>query len=163
MFVDLGGVIDRVHQNLVLFLMILTAEDVSKVRFGGLTQGSIQTLRLLKDAFGVVFRITKDVQYEVLDNVERKSTSSVKYVDEESSDGETEEDMDQDDEEVDYGDPQDDDGNDEGMVEDDDDDDMEQESDDADELDDRSKKVERVTYLLSCLGIGYSNVNRRAT
>lgn len=39
--------------------MALTPEDVSRVKLGPLTQHTIETLRLLKDFFGVVFKITQ--------------------------------------------------------------------------------------------------------
>lgn len=45
--------------------MILTPEDVSKVRFGSeLTVQSIDTLRILRDAFGVIFKIKEDIEIE---------------------------------------------------------------------------------------------------
>lgn len=56
-----GGVVDRSHQSLILLLMVLGPEDVCKVRFGSeLTDQAIMTLRLLKDAFGVIFKIKKE-------------------------------------------------------------------------------------------------------
>ena len=56
-----GGVVDSSHQPLVLQLMVMGPEDVCKVRFGQLTEASVRTLRLLRDAFGVVFKIKQDV------------------------------------------------------------------------------------------------------
>jgi RNA 3'-terminal phosphate cyclase-like protein len=57
-----GGVIDSTHQPLVLMLMTMGPEDVCKVRFGSvLTQQSISTLQLIKDAFGTVFKIKSEV------------------------------------------------------------------------------------------------------
>jgi RNA 3'-terminal phosphate cyclase-like protein len=38
-------------------MMVLTPEDVSKVRFGELSEQAVDTLRLLRDAFGVTFKI----------------------------------------------------------------------------------------------------------
>ena len=56
-----GGVVDSSHQPLILQMMVLGPEDVCKVRFGSeLTPQAMETLRLLKDAFGVVFKIKKD-------------------------------------------------------------------------------------------------------
>ena len=52
-----GGIIDSVHQPLILQMMVLTPEDVSKVRFGELSEQAVDTLRLLRDAFGVTFKI----------------------------------------------------------------------------------------------------------
>eukprot|EP00605_Chrysophyceae_sp_TOSAG23-4_P000621 GSChrysophyteH1.ASY1.ANO1.700.1 assembled CDS len=58
-----GGVIDCSHQPLVLMLMAMGPEDVCKVRFGSeLTPQSVKTLQLLRDAFGVVFKISKDFE-----------------------------------------------------------------------------------------------------
>lgn len=55
-----GGVIDRTHQSLILQLLVLGPEDVCKVRFGVLTDNAIQTLRVMRDAFGVVFKIKRE-------------------------------------------------------------------------------------------------------
>ena len=52
-----GGVIDSTHQSLILQLMVICPEDVCKVRFGELTEQSIRTLRILRDAFGIIFKI----------------------------------------------------------------------------------------------------------
>eukprot|EP01038_Epipyxis_sp_PR26KG_P012797 gene12797-17157_t len=90
-----GGVIDRSHQPLILQLMVLTPEDVSKVRFGEeLTEQAVLCLQLLRDAFGVVFKIKEDVMM-------------INHKEEE--------------------------------------------------------QVERKTLILSCLGIGFTNVNRKVT
>lgn len=56
-----GGIIDSFHQPLVLMLMVVTPEDVNKVRFGVLTDQAVRTLRLLRDAFGVTFKIKEDL------------------------------------------------------------------------------------------------------
>jgi len=55
-----GGAIDSYNQSLALTLMCLSAEDVSRVRTGPLTEHSIGTLRLLRDFFGVSFQISAD-------------------------------------------------------------------------------------------------------
>jgi RNA 3'-terminal phosphate cyclase-like protein len=55
-----GGVVDSSHQSLVLILMILCPEDVCKVRFGQLSDNAIGTLRLIRDIFGVVFKLKED-------------------------------------------------------------------------------------------------------
>jgi len=58
--IERGGVIDTTHQPLVLQLMAIGPEDVSKVRVGStLSVQAIKTLQLLKDAFGVVFKIKR--------------------------------------------------------------------------------------------------------
>ncbi len=51
------GCVDSSHQSLVLLLMALCPEDISRVRLGKLTGYTIQYLRYLKDFFGVTFKI----------------------------------------------------------------------------------------------------------
>jgi RNA 3'-terminal phosphate cyclase-like protein len=69
--VALGGTVDTLSQWIVLLLMTLCPEDVSKVRFGKLSEfsyfsriiaanESIQFLRDLKEVLGVVFKIKPD-------------------------------------------------------------------------------------------------------
>lgn len=56
-----GGVVDCMHQPLVLVLMAMGPEDVCKVKFGEeLTQSAVQTLQILKDAFSCVFKIKRE-------------------------------------------------------------------------------------------------------
>jgi len=55
-----GGVCDSAHQSLLLLLMILCPEDVSKVRLGALTPYTIESLRLYKEIFGVTFKLKPD-------------------------------------------------------------------------------------------------------
>ena len=55
-----GGVIDAANQPTALLLMALGPEDVSRVRLGPLTPFAIETLRLIKDFFGLVFQIEVD-------------------------------------------------------------------------------------------------------
>jgi len=54
-----GGCVDSSHQSLVFTLMALTVGDVSRVVVGALSKQGIQTLQLLRDAFGVVFQVKK--------------------------------------------------------------------------------------------------------
>ena len=42
--------------------MALTPEDISRVRVGTLSKYSIRTLRLLKDAFDIEFKLKADVE-----------------------------------------------------------------------------------------------------
>ena len=56
-----GGITDSSHQALLLQLMVLTPEDVSKVRLVYLAEHSMDVLRLLYDAFGVMFKLKDDV------------------------------------------------------------------------------------------------------
>ena len=55
-----GGCIDSGAQSIAFLLMCLGPEDVSRIRVGTLTQYSIVTLRLLKKAFGVEFKVRAD-------------------------------------------------------------------------------------------------------
>ena len=54
------GAADGTHQPLLLTLMTLTPEDVSRVRLGPLTPQAVETLRLLRDFVGVTFQIDAD-------------------------------------------------------------------------------------------------------
>jgi hypothetical protein len=56
--VERGGCIDSRAQPLVLLLMALGPEDVSRVRLGQLSPAAVATLRLLKAFFGVTFKLT---------------------------------------------------------------------------------------------------------
>ena len=57
-----GGCIDTASQSLAFLWMVLTPEDVSRIRVGTLSQYSIETLRLIKEAFGVEFKVTPDME-----------------------------------------------------------------------------------------------------
>lgn len=60
------GCVDRTHQPLVLLLMALGPEDVAKCRMSALTPAAIQTLRDIRDALGVVFKLRIVEDDEVL-------------------------------------------------------------------------------------------------
>lgn len=55
-----GGCVDSISQTLVLLMMVLGPNDVSKVRVGELTPFTIQYLRDLQDFFGSQFKITQE-------------------------------------------------------------------------------------------------------
>jgi RNA 3'-terminal phosphate cyclase-like protein len=57
-----GGCIDTSCQSLALLWMCLTPEDVSRIRLGTLSQYTIETLRLLKRAFDVEFKVTPEME-----------------------------------------------------------------------------------------------------
>jgi len=57
-----GGCIDTASQSLAFLWMALTPEDVSRLRVGTLSQYSIETLRLIKQAFDVEFKVTPDME-----------------------------------------------------------------------------------------------------
>ncbi len=59
-----GGCVDTVGQSLVLLLMALGPEDVSRVRVGQLSPHAMHTLRLIRDALGVTFKIRADPETE---------------------------------------------------------------------------------------------------
>lgn len=53
-----SGFVDSCCQPLAFLLMVLTPEDVSRVLVGPLTAAGVQMLRLLRDFFGVRFKIS---------------------------------------------------------------------------------------------------------
>ena len=55
-----GGVIDSSNQPLILLLMSLGPEDVSRVRMGTPTAAAVETLRHVRDFFGVTFQVDDD-------------------------------------------------------------------------------------------------------
>mmetsp|Transcript_4818 Transcript_4818/g.5568 ORF Transcript_4818/g.5568 Transcript_4818/m.5568 type:complete len:384 (-) Transcript_4818:170-1321(-) len=55
-----GGCIDTGAQSIALLLMCLGPEDVSRIRVGTLSQYSIVSLRLFKQAFDVEFKVKAD-------------------------------------------------------------------------------------------------------
>jgi len=57
-----GGCIDTSHQSLMFLLMVLSPEDVTKIRIGKLSAYSIRYLQNLKSFFGITFKITPDVE-----------------------------------------------------------------------------------------------------
>ncbi|KAJ1483125.1 hypothetical protein T484DRAFT_2616214 [Baffinella frigidus] len=52
-----GGTVDSANQGLVLMLAVLCPEDVSRIRLGKLAPQTVRLLRLLRDIFGVVYKI----------------------------------------------------------------------------------------------------------
>lgn len=57
-----GGCIDTSLQSLAFLWMALTPEDVSRIRVGTLSQYSMESLRLIKRAFDVEFKVTPDME-----------------------------------------------------------------------------------------------------
>ena len=57
-----GGCVGSTDQSLVVLLMALGPEDVSRLRTGPLTAYTIQTLRHVRDFFGVTFKIVADAE-----------------------------------------------------------------------------------------------------
>jgi RNA 3'-terminal phosphate cyclase-like protein len=56
------GCVDTSNQALVLLLMVLGPEDVSKVRLGKLSPYTIGVLRHIRDFFGTTFKIAPDAE-----------------------------------------------------------------------------------------------------
>jgi RNA 3'-terminal phosphate cyclase-like protein len=61
-----GGCVDTGVQSLVVLLMCLTPEDVSRVRIGTLSPYTIESLRLLKMALGVEFKCRPDPETKTI-------------------------------------------------------------------------------------------------
>ena len=67
-----GGCVDTRNQSLVLLLMAMASEGVSRVLMGDLTDYTIEFLRHLKDFFGVMFKVetrpdsTGDIQRQLV-------------------------------------------------------------------------------------------------
>ncbi len=59
--VSRSGCVDTSHQSLACLFMVLASEDVSKISVGKLSDYTIAYLRMLYEFFGVVFKITPDV------------------------------------------------------------------------------------------------------
>ncbi|CEF98801.1 RNA 3'-terminal phosphate cyclase/enolpyruvate transferase, alpha/beta [Ostreococcus tauri] len=57
-----GGVVDSTHQSLALILLACGPEQVSRVRLGQLTPRAIDTLRVIKSFFGVVFHVQPEIE-----------------------------------------------------------------------------------------------------
>ena len=55
-----GGCVDTSSQSIVLLWMCLGPEDVARIRLGTLSQYTITSLRLFKQAFGVEFKVRAD-------------------------------------------------------------------------------------------------------
>lgn len=130
--IHLGGVVDRAHQPLILQLMVLTPEDVSKARFGSeLTAQAVLALQLIRDAFGVTFKIKQDdeVTDGGVEGVVGGEVGTGETGDEEGTSGVLESKK--------------------GRLE--------------RRRDGSGEKEKRNTILVSCLGVGITNVNRRVT
>lgn len=62
-----GGCVDGTAQPLVLAMMALCPEDVSRVRVGSeLVPAAIETLRLAKQFVGVVFKIERQSDQTIM-------------------------------------------------------------------------------------------------
>lgn len=131
-----GGCVDQSHQWLVLLLMVLGREDVARCRMGALTAHSIQYLRDLNDYFGIQFKITAIKAGDKLKNGSHPTGAQ--------PDGEE--------------------------VEEDEDEEEEEEQErtimgvavKTNDGNGKRRKTVPEEFLVSCLGIGYGNINRSA-
>jgi len=57
-----GGCVDTGAQSTAFLLMCLSPEDVARIRVGTLSQYAIATLRLIKKAFGLEFKVKADFE-----------------------------------------------------------------------------------------------------
>lgn len=64
--VSQGGWVDSSHQGLVLLLMTLCPEDVSRIKIGQLSDYSVGVLRNIRDFFGIKFKITPDPETDTV-------------------------------------------------------------------------------------------------
>jgi len=64
--VSQGGWVDSSHQGLVLLLMTLCPEDVSRIKIGQLSDYSVGVLRHIRDFFGIKFKITPDPETDTV-------------------------------------------------------------------------------------------------
>lgn len=132
-----------------------------------MTAQAIESLRIIRDAFGVVFRVQEDKEFLPV----AASTNQIDYdgrdSEAESEDDAEEEEEDEDEEAMDVDDSDDEDSGDAESEEESDSEDDEEESDSrgapSQSLEDGNQMRSRETYLVSCLGTGYTNVNRRVT
>ena len=58
--ISYGGTIDTSLQSIILILMSLCTEDVSRIRLGRMSQHTVSILRLIKDMLGVTFKLKED-------------------------------------------------------------------------------------------------------
>jgi hypothetical protein len=131
------------------------------VRFGELTAHAISTLQLLRDAFGVVFKLKEDKQ--LMKVTKPHSAKKVQLVksddadeDENEEDEESEEEMELDSEVATEN------GTDDEQARSEHENDATQQKSNADPSCD-IESYYHTTVLLSCLGTGFVNVNRRVT
>eukprot|EP01084_Bolivina_argentea_P056409 103245_1 len=58
--INYGGTVDTCIQGIILLLMSLCTQDVSRVRLGRITKHTVNLLRLIKDILGITFKIKED-------------------------------------------------------------------------------------------------------
>lgn len=131
--IDKGGAVDSTHQTLMMQLMVMGPEDVCKIRVGNeLTPQAIELLVILRDHFGVVFKLKND---SPILQAATEDGSDGMTVGRSHSSGQ-----------VNHGLPT------TATVT----------NDAGDEVEvDMTMNLGRDTILVSCLGIGYKNVSRR--
>ena len=80
-----GGCVDTCCQSFALLMMCLTPEDVSRIRLGPLSQYTIASLRLYKEALGVEFKLRVDDNAEQKDDDEEEDDDDDDDEEEENS------------------------------------------------------------------------------
>jgi len=58
--ISYGGTVDTSIQSIILILMALCPEDVSRIRLGRISQHTVQILRLIREMLGVSFKLRED-------------------------------------------------------------------------------------------------------
>jgi len=64
--VQRGGCVDSASQTFILTLMALSPEDISRVRIGTLSKYTMRSLRSLKDAFDIEFKLKADAETKTI-------------------------------------------------------------------------------------------------
>lgn len=80
-----GGCVDTSCQSFALLMMCLTPEDVSRIRLGPLSQYTMASLRLYKEALGVEFKLRVDDTAELHDKDEEEEEDGADDDEEEDS------------------------------------------------------------------------------
>jgi RNA 3'-terminal phosphate cyclase-like protein len=60
--VEHGGFVDEFHQSIILVLMAIANDDVSKIKIGTLTEASVEALRLIEQFFGIQFKFKTNTE-----------------------------------------------------------------------------------------------------
>lgn len=58
-----GGVVDELHQRILLCLCAMGPELINQIRLGPLVPQTVDVMRLLRDAFGVVFDVRPEREH----------------------------------------------------------------------------------------------------
>jgi len=64
--IERGGVVDGMHQHIIILLCALGSDPLNQVRLGPLAQRAVSCLRNIRDFFGVVFDFKTDKKHGTL-------------------------------------------------------------------------------------------------